>query len=63
MALKDLPALFDRIREIVDSEGDKRKERLWAPEGADAKDHWRGTPRPYGQTHAAPFTVEPEFPL
>ena len=63
MALSDLEALFDGVREIADSAENRRKELLWAPEGADAKDHWRGTARPYSQTHAAPFTVEPEFPL
>ena len=63
MARQDLKALFDSVREIAASEENRQKEWLWAPESTDAKDHWRGTPQPYGQIHAAPFTVEPEFPL
>jgi hypothetical protein len=63
MARQDLKALMDGVREIVGSAENKGKEWLWAPETTDAKDHWRGTPRPYGEIHAAPFTVEPEFPL
>jgi hypothetical protein len=63
MSREKLHPLIDRIREIVDLAENTQKEVLWAPEGSDAKDHWRGTPRAYGETHAAPFTVEPEFPL
>jgi len=63
MTRQDLSALMDSVREIAGSEENQQKDRLWAPESTDAKDHWRGTPRPYGEIHGAPFTVEPEFPL
>ena len=63
MDREDLRALMDRVRQIAETAENQQKAFLWAPESADAKDHWRGTPKRYGETHAAPFTVEPEFPL
>jgi hypothetical protein len=58
-----LPALMGRVREISEADANHQRAWLWAPESTEATDHGRGPPRRYSEVHAAPFTVEPEFPL
>lgn len=60
---EELNALMDRVREISDRSENRQRGLLWEPEAADAKDHWRGSPLRFDKLYAAPFTVEPEFPL
>lgn len=57
-AMNDLEQLFDRVREIYESERNSDNRSLWEQH---ARAHWRGTaPKRKCELPIAPFTVEPE---
>lgn len=55
---------METVRQLANSEENRRRQALWIPEPGLATDHWRGRPRrPEQLGQRVPFTVEPELPM
>jgi len=55
-----LKVLQEQVRKIAEEPKNKEKARIWAPQAAHARDHWRGTPRRVAEIARVPFSIEPE---
>jgi uroporphyrinogen-III decarboxylase len=58
--IDQLKKLQEQVRHIADSHENKEKEKIWAPQAAHARDHWRGMPKRIDESGRVPYTIEPE---
>ncbi len=58
--LDEIRALMESVRVAVDSAENERRRGLWVEQTGQARDHWRGVPRPRSEAGCAPLTIEPE---
>ncbi|MCX6089552.1 MAG: hypothetical protein NTX88_04085 [Candidatus Atribacteria bacterium] len=56
----DLKKLQEEVRKIAESPKNLERAKIWAPQAAHSRDHWRGIPRRVDQIARVPFSIEPE---
>ncbi|MEI6158028.1 MAG: hypothetical protein WCP87_06665, partial [Atribacterota bacterium] len=56
----DLKMLQEEVRKIAESPKNLERAKIWAPQAAHSRDHWRGIPRRVDEIARVPFSIEPE---